>query len=56
MPQLTLQRLLDAYQGSRSLAYTFNQALIVDMVLTQPVVYEFHLLQPKTLLLIGAKE
>jgi pimeloyl-ACP methyl ester carboxylesterase len=48
--------LLNIYSGSKAKDYTWNQALIVDMVLTQPVVYEFHLLKPKTLLLIGAKD
>lgn len=48
--------LLNIYTGSKADKFTWNQALVVDMVLTQPVVYEFPLLKPKTLLLIGAKD
>lgn len=48
--------LVNVYSGSKALAYAWNQALIVDMVLTQPVVYEFHLLKPRTLMLIGARD
>lgn len=48
--------LVGIYTGSKAIDYAWNQALIVDMVLTQPIVYEFHLLKPKTLLLIGAKD
>src|SRR6187402_3032080 len=33
-----------------------TQAMIVDMVLTQPIAYEFPLLKPKTLLIIGDKD
>jgi pimeloyl-ACP methyl ester carboxylesterase len=34
----------------------WNSALIYDMICTQPVVYEFGLLQPPTLLLIGQRD
>lgn len=48
--------LVDIYNGTRADRYAWNQALIVDMVLTQPVVYEFPILKSKTLLLIGTKD
>ena len=48
--------LVNIYQGSMASLFAWNQALIVDMVLTQPVIYEFPLLKVKTLLLIGEKE
>jgi pimeloyl-ACP methyl ester carboxylesterase len=48
--------LVGIYNGTKAIDYAWNQALIVDMVLTQPIVYEFHLLKPKTLMLIGAKD
>lgn len=48
--------LVNVYTGSKADKFTWNQALIVDMVLTQPIVYEFPLLKPKTLLLIGAMD
>jgi len=46
--------LLGIYYGSKSALFTWNQALVVDMVLTQPVIYEFPLIKVKTLLIIGA--
>lgn len=39
-----------------NVTFTFNQALIVDAVLTQPVVYEFPLIKARTLLIIGTKD
>lgn len=36
--------------------FAYNMALTTDMVLTQPVVYEFGLVKAKTLLLIGTKD
>ncbi|KAF8846969.1 alpha/beta-hydrolase [Acephala macrosclerotiorum] len=44
------------YHGTEAKKFTYNQAQITDMVLTQPVVYEFPLLKPKTLLMIGDKD
>ncbi|KUJ06852.1 alpha/beta-hydrolase [Mollisia scopiformis] len=44
------------YHGSQAKEFTWDQALTTDAVLTQPVVYEFPLLKPKTLLMIGAKD
>ncbi|EKD12922.1 alpha/beta hydrolase fold domain containing protein [Drepanopeziza brunnea f. sp. 'multigermtubi' MB_m1] len=51
-----VKMLVNVYTGSKAAKFTYNQAQIVDMVLTQPIVYEFPRLQPKTLLLIGAKD
>ncbi|KAK3335267.1 Alpha/Beta hydrolase protein [Cercophora scortea] len=48
--------LVNIYQGSKAVAYAEGQARVVDMVLTQPVVYEFGLLTPRTLLVIGDKD
>ncbi|KAK0719257.1 alpha/beta hydrolase fold domain-containing protein [Lasiosphaeris hirsuta] len=48
--------LVNVYQGSQGGAFAADQALVVDMVLTQPVVYEFGLIRPRTLLLIGEKD
>jgi pimeloyl-ACP methyl ester carboxylesterase len=48
--------LANIYQGSKASQYAWDQALVVDMVLTQPVVYEFPLLKVKTLLMIGDKD
>lgn len=48
--------LLTVYNGSKRFHYTYNQAQIVDMVLNQPIIYEFPLIKPKTLLMIGDKE
>lgn len=36
--------------------FAYNMAQTTDMVLTQPVVYEFGLVKAKTLLLIGTKD
>ncbi|RAR05632.1 lysophospholipase-like protein [Stemphylium lycopersici] len=36
--------------------FAWNMAQTTDMVLTQPVAYEFELIQPKTLLLIGTQD
>src|SRR6187402_1141689 len=48
--------LVGVYTGTKADKFTWNQALIVDMVLTQPIAYEFPLLKPKTLLIIGDKD
>ncbi|KAK4215224.1 hydrolase [Rhypophila decipiens] len=48
--------LANIYSGSQSRSFTQGQARVVDMVLTQPVVYELPLLKTKTLLLIGQKD
>jgi pimeloyl-ACP methyl ester carboxylesterase len=48
--------LVDVYGGSKGEEFVQNQARVVDMVLTQPVVGELGLLRPRTLLLIGEKD
>jgi pimeloyl-ACP methyl ester carboxylesterase len=48
--------LLNIYTGSQSEQFTWNSALVTDMVLTQPVVYEFPDLKVKTLMIIGEKD
>ncbi|ORY55909.1 Alpha/Beta hydrolase protein [Pseudomassariella vexata] len=48
--------LVNIYHGSKAETYALNQAQIVDMVLTQPVSFEFGLLQPRTLLIVGDKD
>ncbi|KAI0007118.1 alpha/beta-hydrolase [Xylariaceae sp. FL0662B] len=48
--------LVDIYRGSEASAFAFDQALVTDMVLSDAVVYEFGLLRPRTLLLIGEKD
>lgn len=50
--------LLQVYDGQLGKQFAFDQALLTDMVLTQPVIYEFPLLAqvPHTLLVIGEKD
>ena len=50
--------LLKVYKGSLAAAYAFDQALVTDMVYTQPVIYEFPLLStiPHSLLVVGDKD
>ncbi|KAF2123105.1 Alpha/Beta hydrolase protein [Lophiotrema nucula] len=48
--------LSNIYAGSKGRIFAYNQALTTDMVITQPVVYEFPLLKTKTLLMIGDKD
>ena len=49
--------LLQVYDGPLGASYAFDQALVTDMVLTQPIAYEFPLLaNTKTLLLVGDKD
>ncbi|KAI1097791.1 alpha/beta-hydrolase [Jackrogersella minutella] len=48
--------LVNIYKGSEAAAFSFNQALVTDMALSAPVVYEFGLLKPRTLLLVGDKD
>ncbi|KAL7624886.1 hypothetical protein AAE478_004100 [Parahypoxylon ruwenzoriense] len=48
--------LVNIYQGSQASTFAFDQALVTDMALSAPVVYEFTMLQPRTLLLIGEKD
>ncbi|CAM6117310.1 unnamed protein product [Calypogeia fissa] len=48
--------LVNIYKGPEGIQYAWNQALVTDMVLTQPVVYEFSLLKMPTLLIVGDKD
>jgi len=49
--------LLQVYNGSRADIYAFDQALITDMVMTQPIAYEFDLLSNlNSLLIVGEKD
>lgn len=43
------------YYGSQRHSYLLSQARVVDMVLTQPIVYDLDLIYPRTLLIIGDK-
>lgn len=49
--------LLHVYNGSMADQYAFDQALVTDAIITQPIVYEFPRLANKTsLLVIGQKD
>lgn len=48
--------LANIYYGSKRAEFTYNQAQTTDMIYTQPVIYEFGLIQPRTLLMIGDKD
>jgi pimeloyl-ACP methyl ester carboxylesterase len=49
--------LLQVYNGSRAEIYAFDQALVTDMVMTQPIAYEFpHLANLNSLLIVGDKD
>ncbi|KAJ4410347.1 hypothetical protein N0V82_009251 [Gnomoniopsis sp. IMI 355080] len=48
--------LANIYYGSQRQEFTFNQAQTTDMIYTQPVIYEFGLIEPRTLLMIGDKD
>ena len=49
--------LLKVYNGPLGARYAFDQALVTDMVYTQPIVYEFPLLADnKVLLIVGDKD
>ena len=50
--------LLQVYDGPLGDVYAFDQALVTDMVLTQPVIYEFPLLGniSNSLLIVGDKD
>jgi pimeloyl-ACP methyl ester carboxylesterase len=44
------------YQGERGKRFAWNMALTADMVLSQPVVYQFDQLEVPTVLLIGQRD
>ncbi len=48
--------LVNIYSGSQAENYAFDQALVTDMVLSQPIVYELPLLKTRTLLIVGDKD
>lgn len=49
--------LLKLYDGPLGEKFAFDMALVTDMIITQPVIYEFHLLKnTKTLLIVGDKD
>ncbi|KAI8630069.1 alpha/beta hydrolase [Xylariaceae sp. FL1651] len=48
--------LANIYAGTEAAAFAFDQALITDMALSAPVVYEFGSLKPRTLLMIGDRD
>lgn len=45
--------LASIYYGSKRADFTFNQAQTTDMIYTQPIIYEFGLIEPRTLLMYG---
>lgn len=52
----SVQMLAGMYRGPGKNLVAWNSALLYDMILTQPVVYELPLLKVPTLLLIGDKD
>ncbi|HET8808154.1 MAG TPA: alpha/beta hydrolase [Methylophaga sp.] len=50
------QLLADSYQGDQGDRFAWNMALTSDMVMSQPVVYEFDQLKVPTTLLIGTRD
>lgn len=46
----------NVYHGTQRREFTFNQAQTTDMIYTQPTIYEFPLITPPTLLMIGDKD
>jgi pimeloyl-ACP methyl ester carboxylesterase len=51
-----VQMLAGMYRGPGKEAVAWNSALVYDMIYTQPVIYEFGLLQTPVLLLIGLQD
>ena len=51
-----VQMLAGMYRGPGKEVVAWNSALVYDMILTQPVVYEFPQLKVRTLLMIGDKD
>lgn len=48
--------LAEQYQGDQGEQFAWNMALTADMILSQPLVYEFPRLAPPTTLLIGLRD
>jgi pimeloyl-ACP methyl ester carboxylesterase len=51
-----VQMLAGMYRGPGKEIVAWNSALLYDMIYTQPVYYELHLLEPPTLLIVGDKD
>jgi pimeloyl-ACP methyl ester carboxylesterase len=51
-----VQMLAGLYRGPGKEVVAWNSALLYDMILTQPVFYEFERIQPPTVLMIGDKD
>lgn len=51
-----VKMLTNIYYGTKRVEFTYNQAQTTDMIYTQPVFYEFGLIQPRTLVMIGDKD
>lgn len=50
------QMLADQYDGENGDLFAWNMALTSDMVLSQPVIYEFDQLKMRTILMIGLRD
>lgn len=53
---IPVNMLVNIYYGSKRAQFVYNQALVTDMVITQPTIYEYPMIQPRTLLIIGDKD
>ncbi len=51
-----VQMLAGMYQGTGSERFAWDQALIEDMIFTQPVIYELGRLRTPTLIIVGARD
>ncbi|KAJ7669732.1 Alpha/Beta hydrolase protein [Mycena rosella] len=51
-----VQMVIDVFYGSERDNFNWNQAQIIDVVLTEPIAHEFARLQPPVLLMIGEKD
>ncbi|KAJ7223571.1 Alpha/Beta hydrolase protein [Mycena pura] len=51
-----VQMVIDVFFGNERDNFNWNQAQIVDVVLTEPVAHDFSRLQPPVLLMIGEKD
>ncbi|KAJ7065579.1 Alpha/Beta hydrolase protein [Mycena amicta] len=51
-----VQMLINVFYGTERHAFAWNQAQIVDVMLTQPIANSFALVRPRVLLMIGEKD
>ncbi|KAJ7931707.1 Alpha/Beta hydrolase protein [Mycena leptocephala] len=51
-----VQMVTDVFYGSRRDTFCWNQAQIVDVMLTEPIAHEFAHVRPRLLLMIGEKD